>query len=112
MSMLILKLMSTCISGMAGGGVYGKVVGIARIIIIGDGLIITEFRVFILMSTRVGETTTGTVIGTDADGIMNEFQAKEFNRAGEAGKMIDVGKSREPGAFRTINTDLRNRYRS
>jgi hypothetical protein len=34
---------------MVGGGGYGKVVGIAHIIITGDGVIITMFQVFILM---------------------------------------------------------------
>jgi hypothetical protein len=41
--------MKTSFSGMAGGGAYGKVVGIARIIMTGVGTIITEFQVFILM---------------------------------------------------------------
>jgi hypothetical protein len=41
--------MQTFFSGMAGGGVFGRVVGIARIIITGVGLIMTEFQVFILM---------------------------------------------------------------
>jgi hypothetical protein len=47
--MLILTLMQTFFSGMVGGGVYGKVVGIAHIIITGDGVIIKLFPVFILM---------------------------------------------------------------
>jgi hypothetical protein len=34
---------------MAGGGVYGKVVGIAHIIMIGVGVIITMYQVFILV---------------------------------------------------------------
>jgi hypothetical protein len=41
--------MQTCFSGMAGGGVHGKVVGIAHIIITGVGVIITMFQVFIMM---------------------------------------------------------------
>ena len=36
-------------SGMAGGGVYGKGVGIAHIIMTGIGVIITMFQVFIMM---------------------------------------------------------------
>ncbi len=36
-------------SGMAGGGVLGMVVGIARGIMTGAGLIITMFRGFIMM---------------------------------------------------------------
>jgi hypothetical protein len=42
-------LQQTSFSGMVGGGAHGKVVGIARIIITGVGLIITMFQVFILM---------------------------------------------------------------
>jgi hypothetical protein len=34
---------------MAGGGVYGKVIGIAHIIITGVGLIMIMLQVFILM---------------------------------------------------------------
>jgi len=34
---------------MVGGGVFGKVAGIAQIIMTGAGVIITEFQVFILM---------------------------------------------------------------
>jgi hypothetical protein len=34
---------------MAGGGVYGKVVGIAHNIITGAGVIMTMFQAFILM---------------------------------------------------------------
>jgi hypothetical protein len=41
--------MRTSFSGMVGGGGYGKVVGIAHIIITGVGLIMTMFRDFILM---------------------------------------------------------------
>ena len=49
MSTLLLTLMVTSFSGMVGGGVYGKVVGIAHIIITGAGVIITMYPVFILM---------------------------------------------------------------
>jgi hypothetical protein len=41
--------MKTCIFGMAGGGVYGKVAGIAHSTITGVGVIIMPFPVFILM---------------------------------------------------------------
>jgi len=45
----ILTLLQTFFSGMVGGGVYGKVVGIAHIIMTGAGVIITMFQAFILM---------------------------------------------------------------
>jgi hypothetical protein len=41
--------MQTYFSGMVGGGVHGKVVGIAHIIMTGVGLIITMSQVFILI---------------------------------------------------------------
>ena len=41
--------MWTCFSGAVGGGVYGKDIGIAHIIITGVGVIIAMFPVFILM---------------------------------------------------------------
>jgi hypothetical protein len=47
--MLSLTYWRTSFSGMAGGGVYGKVVGIAHIIMTGVGVIITMFQFFILM---------------------------------------------------------------
>ncbi len=97
---------------MVGGGVCGKVVGTVRIIITGAGVIITMFQVFILMSTQVGEDTTETVIGTGTGGTMNGFLANDFNRTGRAGKMIDIGKGKEPGASRAINLAHNNRNRN
>jgi hypothetical protein len=41
--------MQTSFSGMVGGGVYGRVVGIVLIIITGVGFIMTEFQASILM---------------------------------------------------------------
>jgi hypothetical protein len=61
----------TCFSGMVGGGVHGRVVGIAHIIMTGAGVIITPFQVFISMWTQVGEDTTGTIIGTGTGGTTN-----------------------------------------
>jgi len=97
---------------MVGGGVYGKVVGIARIIIIGAGVIITMFQVFILMWIQVGEDTTETIIGTGTHGTMTGFLANEFNRTGRAGKIVDIGKSKELGASKAINLDRNNRHRN
>ena len=97
---------------MVGGGVCGKVVGIAHIIITEAGVIITGFRVFILMWIQVGEDTTETVIGTGTGGTINEFLTNDFNGTGRAGKIIDVGKGRELGAFRTINLGHNNRDRN
>ena len=97
---------------MAGGGVYGKVVGIVRIIITGAGAIMAMFQVFISMWIQVGEDTTGHIIGTDTDGTMNGFPIDDFNRTGRAGKMIGIGKGKGPGASRAINLDHSNRDRN
>jgi len=40
---------------------------------------------------------------------MNGFLTDNFNRTGRAGIMINIGKSKEPGAFRAINPDRNNR---
>ena len=95
----------TFISRMAGGGVHGKVVGIAHIIITGVGPIITMSQVFILILTPTGEDTTETIIGTDTGGTMNEFLTTDFKRTGRAGILIDIGKEKEVGVSRAINLD-------
>ncbi len=96
---------------MAGGGVYGKVVGIGHIIITGAGVIITVFQLFILMWTQVGEDTTETMIGTGTGGTMNGFLNDGFYKTGRAGKIIDAGKGEEPGASKGINRDHKDRDR-
>jgi hypothetical protein len=97
---------------MVGGGVYGKGVGIAHIIITGVGVFITTFQVFILMLTRVGEDITETIIGTVTGGTMNGFLTNNFNGTGRGGTRIDIGKGKELGASRAINLDHNIRYRN
>jgi len=97
---------------MAGGGVHGKVAGIAHSIITGAGVIITILQVSILMSTRVGEDITGVVTGMGTGGTMNGFLTNGFNRTGRVGKMIAVGKDKALGASGTINLDHNNRDRN
>ena len=87
---------------MVGGGVYGKVVGIAHIIMTEVGFIMTIFQNSILMYTQVGEDTIETIIGMAIDGITNGFLTGDFKRTGRAGKKIDVGKGGELGALRNI----------
>jgi hypothetical protein len=101
-----------CFSGMAGGGVYGKVVGISHSIMTGDGAIITISRNSIMMSTRGGGDITETVIGTDTGGTTNPSLTNNFDRTGEAGTPIAIGSGTEPGEYRTINRDRCSRDRS
>jgi hypothetical protein len=42
---------------------------------------------------------------------MNGFLTKNFNRTGTAGIIIDIGKSKEPGAYRAINLYRNNKDR-
>jgi hypothetical protein len=97
---------------VAGGGVSGKVVGIVHATITGVGLIMTTCHVFILMWTRVGEDTTGTIIGADIGGATNVFLTGDFGRTGRAGMIIAIGKGGEPGASSAISLDRYNRDRS
>ena len=97
---------------MAGGGVCGKVAGTAHTIIIGDGPIITVFRVSILTWTRGGEDTTGSISGTDTGGTMNGSLTSGSTRTGGFGLIIDTGKDKGPGASRAIDRTRSNRGRN
>src|SRR5512143_2640019 len=97
---------------MAGGGVPGKAVGIAHIIITGVGLIITMFQAFILTWIQAGEDTTEPIIGTDTSGTMNGSLIADFSRTGRTGIMIDIGNGKEPGAYKAINLGRIKRYRN
>ncbi len=90
---------------MAGGGVHGKVVGIAHVIMTEAGLIMTMFQDSILMLTQVGEDTIETMTGMDIDGTMNGFLTNDFIRTGTAGTIIVIGRGEELGVLRTIEID-------
>jgi hypothetical protein len=90
---------------MAGGGVYGKAVGIVHIITTAAGVIMAMSQVFIMMLTRGGEDTTKNAIGTDTAGTTGASRTGSFNRTGKAGIIIDTGNGEEPGAYRTISPD-------
>jgi hypothetical protein len=42
---------------------------------------------------------------------MNGFLTNNFNRTGRAGRVIDTGKRKKPGASRAINLDRNKRDR-
>ena len=97
---------------MAGGGVHGRVVGIAHGIITGVGVIMAMFQVFIMMWILAGEDTTGNAIGTGTRGTMNGLITDDFNGTGRRGIAIDIGKDNKPGASRIINLDHNSRGKS
>jgi hypothetical protein len=60
----------------------------------------------------VGEATTGTVIGMGIGGSTNEFLINIFNKTGEAGIVIDIGKDKEDGTSKNINPLHHNRNKN
>ncbi len=97
---------------MVGGGVIGKVVGIAPSIMTGVGVIMIVSQVSILMWTHIGEDTTETMTGMGTGGTMTEFPTTDCNRTGIAGTTIDIGKGKELGASMTIDLDHYHRDRN
>jgi len=97
---------------VVGGGVHGKGAGIVHVIMIGIGFIIIISQLFIMTSTSVGEATTGTVIGMAIGGSTNGFLINIFNKTGEAGIVIDIGKDKEDGTSKNINLLYHNRDRN
>jgi len=97
---------------MVGGGVHGKGGGIVHVIMIGIGFIIIISQLFIMTLTSAGEATTGTVIGMGIGGSTNGFPINIFNKTGEAGIVIDIGKDKEDGTSKNINSLHQNRDRN
>jgi hypothetical protein len=82
---------------MAGGGAHGKAVGIAHGTTTRVGHTIKEFRIFIIRCQQAGGIITGTVVGTDINGIISEYLSARFNRTGEPGKKTGIGSGIIPG---------------
>ena len=97
---------------MVGGGVHGKAAGIVHVTTIGIGFIIDISHIFIMTSTSVGEATTGTVIGMGIGGTTKGFPIISFNKTGEAGITIDIGKENKNGTSKNINPLPPNRDRN
>jgi hypothetical protein len=60
----------------------------------------------------VGEDTTEIVIGMGIGGTTNGFLINIFNKIGEAGIAIDIGKEKENGTSKNINPLRQNRNRN
>jgi hypothetical protein len=97
---------------MAGGGVHGRVAGIAHGIIAEAGVIMGVFQPSIMTLTQSGEYTTGTVTGTGTRGTMNGLITDISTRTGSSGTTIDIGKGKECGEFKAISPDHNNRDRN
>jgi len=94
---------------VVGGGVHGKGAGIVRVIMIGTVFITDISHIFIMTYTSVGEAATGTVIGMGIGGSTKGFLINIFNKTGEIGIAIDIGKDKEDGTSKNINLLHHNR---
>jgi hypothetical protein len=92
--------MWTSFSTVAGGGVRGKGVGIARKTIVRVGSIIKTFPLFIERYPQAGGMTIGSIVGEGDNGTTTEYPSNKFTKTGTTGKETDIGKSRITGAFR------------
>jgi hypothetical protein len=92
----------------AGGGVYGRVDGIVRIIMTEVGVILIMFHDSIPVSIQVGEDTIKTIVGEDISGTMNGFVIKDSNRTGKAGILHNIGQNKKATVFRIINLEMCN----
>jgi hypothetical protein len=92
--------MWTSFSTVAGGGVRGKGVGIARKTIVRVGSIIKTFPLFIERYPQAGGMTTGSIVGEGGNGTTNEYPSNKFTKTGTTGKRIDIGRGKIHGASR------------
>lgn len=97
---------------MAGGGAFGKAVGITHGITIEAGFTTTGFQASISIWILIGGDTTETVTGTVTDGIMKGFPTDAFKRIGVSGTRIVTGKNKELGASKDTNLDTTLRCRN
>jgi len=88
---------------MAGGGVRGKVAGIALSTITQVGLTMGEPQIFIDRYRQAGGIITGIVVGMDTNGTISEFLSASFNGTGEPGKGTSIGNGIIPGECNARN---------
>jgi hypothetical protein len=102
--------MQTSFFTAAGGGVRGKVVGIAHITIIQGGAIIEMCRLFTGGFLRVGGMIIGSIAGEGSTGIREKYLTNRLKGTGEArkkrgagaGKILAESKAQSPGRNHSI----------
>ena len=90
---------------MAGGGVSGKDVGIARGTIVQVGATIETFHLFIQGYPQAGGMTTGISVGEGINGTISEYLTNKFNGTGRDGKIIGIGRSNKLGVSKVCNPE-------
>jgi hypothetical protein len=67
------------------------------------------YHLFIEGYHRVGEMTTGNVVGEAANGTTNQSRMNKFNETGAPGKRAGIGRSKIPGVSRVCNPEDKHR---
>src|SRR5262245_30869746 len=96
----------TSTSGTVSGGDRTAADGFARDITTADGLIIAPFQSSTTMSTRIGEGTTTTGIGTDAAGNSGASLTQSCSTTGDNGTIAATGTTTATGASTATHLDL------
>jgi hypothetical protein len=87
-------------STVAGGGVRGKVNGIAHGTMIQVGVTIVGVHLFIEVYPQAGGMTIGRIVGKGINGINRGCPTIKFNKTGGTGKGISIGRSKIVGVSR------------
>ena len=82
---------------MAGGGVRGKVAGIAHGTTTLVGTTMEEPQNFIVRYRQVGGIITGIAVGVASNGTISEYLSASFKITGEPGKITGIGSGKIPG---------------
>jgi hypothetical protein len=90
---------------MVGGGVPGKVAGIAHGTTTKGGPTIIEFHLFTHGYPQAGEMTTGIIAGTGMSGTTNEYLTNKFKKIGRAGNKTGIGRSNRRGESRVCRPE-------
>lgn len=90
----------------AGGGVRGKGVGTAPVIMTEAGLITEVYRLFTEIFSPVGEIITELISGEVISGNIKGYLKEKCNAIGVDGKETSTGKGKTPGVSRDYKNGI------
>jgi hypothetical protein len=70
---------------------------------------IEELRLFIEIYPRIGEITTGRIVGKGVNGINKEYPTSKSSRIGEDGRRINIGRKKIIGVSKIRGMTERDR---
>jgi hypothetical protein len=97
---------------MVGGGVHGKVVGIAHGTTAQVGTTIEGFHPFMDGYPQTGEMTTGIIVGEGIGGTINEYLTTKLNETGGTGKEVSIGRGNKLGVSKVCNPERDHNHNS